>query len=97
MDDVERTQHEAAATVERVKALLDKGKEMVARGEALMREAGLQQPGELRERILKKGPEAQKLLEQEEQALRDEIERDLPRASEPAAQRVRTRPTRQMV
>jgi uncharacterized protein involved in exopolysaccharide biosynthesis len=95
MNDVDRTQQEAAATIERVNDLLGKGKEMVARGSALLAEVGLQ-PGELRERILKTGPEAQKLLEQDEQALRDEIERDLPKTPEPT-RHVRLRPTRQIV
>ena len=94
MDDVEMTQQESKANIERVEAALGQAQDLLDRSkDAVGPEAS--SPGFVRSFVARQPKDAQEEFEREVKAVNEEIERDLPRQE--AKRSVRVKPTRQMV
>lgn len=93
-DDVDATLREGQANIARTETLLKQAEEALQRSTKLLADNHVSAEG-LHDFIAKQGREGQEAFAKEAQAVRDEIERDLPRQEASRAPRVR--PTRQMV
>lgn len=93
-DDVDATLRESQANVARMDSLLKEADAALQRSQQLLKDNNVSAEG-LHEFVAGQGSEAKEAFEKEAQAIRDEIERDLPRQEATRAPKVR--PSRQMV
>jgi predicted nucleic acid-binding Zn-ribbon protein len=94
-DEVEATLRESQAVIARAEALLKEAGEAMERGEKLLADNNVSAEA-LHAFIEKQSAEGRAEFEKEVQAVREEIERDLPK-QEATARSVRVRPSRQMI
>ena len=93
-DDVDATLRESQANIAKTDAMLKEAEEMLERGRKLMEENNVT-PESLHAFIAQQNQDGQEAYEKEVQAVREEIERDLPKQQ--ATRQTRVRPTRQLI
>lgn len=93
-DDVDATVRETLANIAKMDAMLKEADDMLARSAKLMEDNNVT-PDALHSYIDQQGGAGKEEFEKEAQAVREEIERDLPKQQ--ATRQTRVRPTRQMI
>jgi hypothetical protein len=94
-DDVEATLRESQNVIARTEALLKEAGDAMERGEKLLADNNVNAEV-LHAFVAKQNAEGRTEFEQAAQAIQEEIERDLPKQQAPARS-VRVRPSRQMI
>lgn len=93
-DDVDATLRESQANIAKLDAILKEAEETLARGDKLMEDNNVS-ADTLHAFIGQQSQEGRAEFEKEAQAVREEVERDLPKQE--ATRPTRVRPTRQMI